>query len=1633
MVSVPRDRVTAVNTRTGPEWIVSSGTTGQTGNTTSTDGPGGDPRPGSGAAAELVRLYARHTPETEATGGAELPGPATVVDTHLALGAHREPGRAAVRVAAAGGDAVTVDIVTDDMPYIVESALAGIGRAGGTARRVVHPILVVHRAADGTLTGVDTAADPTDPTEGASVESWMHVDVVSSGDLDPDALHAELEHTLSAVRQVVDDTAAMTLRARALADDLSGTGAATAADTDEDDVHPAEVADLLRWLVDDHFVFVGYRHYSRRTDDGGDPDGRLRPDTDTGLGVLRPGDAGANVFLPEETGAADPAGLLLFTRASERSRVLRAVHPYYVGVRTRDADGTVTGEHRFLGMLTVPARHESVLDIPVVARRIRGAIRRAGFPADSYSGQQMLEVFSQLPRAELFTSSQARLHDTAVGVLEAGARRAVRLFVHPDPYRRFLSCLVYLPRDRYTTATRLKITDILRTRLGGTDVSYTAQVGDVELALLHLTITTDPGAEPVTVDLAELQVHVAEATRTWDDLLVAALGDAGPAARPMLAGVPESYKATVTPLRAVEDLRRLMTLGEKGEDAFDLRLYRSIEGDIRFALYVGDDPVTLTGVLPLLQQLDVEVVDERPYEFRRPDGRRCWLYDFGLRPPQPAGAPAVPTVTVEDAGRRFEEAFAAAWRGDAESDRFSALVLRAGLHWREAAVLRAYSRYTRQLGGLFTLQYTAGVLVAHPQVAQGLIALFRARFDPATADADERDAAHQRALGNVTTLIDQVSGLDADRILRGLLAVIEATLRTNWFRGRPFFSFKLDPAAVPDMPLPRPRFEIFVYSPAVEGVHLRFGPVARGGLRFSDRQQDYRTEVLGLVKAQAVKNAVIVPVGAKGGFVVRRPGPAPEHVRDCYRTFISGLLDITDNLLTHADGATETLPPTDVVRHDGDDSYLVVAADKGTATFSDLANSVAESYGFWLGDAFASGGSVGYDHKAMGITARGAWESVKRHFRELGVDTQREEFTVVGVGDMSGDVFGNGMLLSEHIRLVAAFDHRHVFVDPTPDAATSYAERRRLFELPRSSWADYDTSLISAGGGVWPRTAKKVPVGPEIRAALGLADTVTAMSPPELIHAILLAPADLLWNGGIGTYVKASGETDGEVGDKANDAIRVDGRALRVRVVGEGGNLGLTQRGRIEFARHGGPDGAGGRVNTDAIDNSAGVDCSDHEVNIKILLDRPVADGSLDRDARNELLASMTDEVSALVLADNVAQNQVLGVARAHAPGMVGVHARMVTDLAGRTGLDRTLEVLPDEAGFARLAADGLGLTGPELATLLAHTKLDLTHRLLQTDLPDLPAFAPTLPGYFPHPLRERFDHAVRNHPLRREIIGTSLVNDMVDGAGISYAFRLGEEISAGPDDVLRAYTVTTRVFGLPALWEAVRRAEVGVPIADAVVLESRRLLDRVSRWFLTNRPQPLAVGAEVNRFAGPIAELRARLPELLQGRELDAVQERAAELRACGVPEEMVESAALSLYAYGLLDVVELVELSDREAEPRPGAEVARLYYALSEHLGVDQALTAVSRLDRGDRWHALARLALRDDLYGSLRSITLDALRETPPGTGVDDAIAAWEQANSSKLARARSALEEIGASASLDLATLSVISRQLRGLAR
>jgi len=1554
--------------------------------------------------AAVSALYARHTPDLRGESGDRLPLLHAAAENHLRLAAERPPGEALVQVRAeTGGVGASVEIVTDDMPFLVGAVLVAVSKAGAEVRRLIHPIVVVRRGPDGKLAEVLGDADPAAPPADTVVESWIHLDL----DRQPgDDLQQAVALAVTNVRRVVGDATAMTDRAGAVAERLARQPGGPQADRREATA-PREIARFLQWLVDGHFTILGHRAYSS----DGEPN-------DPGLGVLRD-DVTAAAFAPRAGAiAGGDQDDFVVTRASAPSP-LRAVNPYVIAVLERDAQGAVIGEDRFVGMLTVPALYESVLDIPVVEHRVREAIRSAGFPLESYSGQRMLEVISGLPREELFSASEERLRDTAVGVLSVIGRRAVRIFGHRDPYRRFISCLVFLPRDRYTTSSRLAMAEVLQRRLGGTAVDHTARVSEARLAQVHFTVHTDPDAVgDGEVDLAALQDELGAAVRTWEDRLLGAGGPDAAELTAALPGIPESYKAVAPPERAVEDLRHVAALSGPGD--IGVRLYPGTSGeDRRFTFYLAGEPATLTAVLPVLQQLGTEVLDERPAELTRPDGLRVHVYDFGLRLDEPTRV-ATADRSDHDIEAGFCSSFRAAWSGAAESDGFSALMLRAALAWREVAVLRAYARYARQLGSPYGHQYMATTLLANTPVARALVELFRARFDPAL-DGD-RDAACETALKTVRELIDAVTGLDTDRILRGFLGMINATLRTNYYRDRPFVSFKFDPSLVPDMPAPRPKFEIFVYSPRVEGVHLRFGAVARGGLRWSDRPQDFRTEILGLVKAQAVKNAVIVPVGAKGGFFVRNSEKGPEEVEACYRTFISGLLDITDNL-EHG----KTVPPPNVVRHDGDDSYLVVAADKGTARFSDTANEVAASYGFWLGDAFASGGSVGYDHKAMGITAKGAWESVKRHFRELGVDTQSEEFTVVGVGDMSGDVFGNGMLLSEHIRLLAAFDHRHVFVDPNPVAATSFAERQRMFALPRSSWDDYDRSLISAGGGVWPRAAKSVPVGPEMRAALGLADDIEKMSPPALIAAILRAPADLLWNGGIGTYVKASDESHEAAGDKTNDGVRADGRELRVKVVGEGGNLGLTQKGRIEFARN------GGKINTDAIDNSAGVDCSDHEVNIKILLDRLVASGDLAREDRNAVLAEMTDEVSRLVLADNTDQNVVLGIARAHATSMVSVHARLTSDLVARGGLVRKLEVLPDDAGFAALESAGSGLSSPELSTLLAHTKLDLTAAVLATDLPDTPAFADRLPEYFPQPIRERFPNAIGGHPLRREIVATLLINEMVDGAGITYAFRLGEELSASPTDAVRAYAVTTAVYDLPTLWTQLREPHIPTAVADSVVLETRRLLDRASRWFLNNRPQPLTVGSAISRFAGPVQELQGQIPQLLRGKEREVVAEATAALAGAGLSPELADRCGSLMFCYGLLDVVELVELAEHDREPREPRDVAELYYAMSEHLGIDLALTSVSALERGDRWHALARLALRDDLYGSLRSITLDAMREAGPGASIEDTIAGWERANQSRLVRARSALAEIGKAGQLDLATLSVVSRQLRGLAR
>ncbi|MBF6317663.1 NAD-glutamate dehydrogenase [Nocardia cyriacigeorgica] len=1618
----------------------------------------GLPQPLRGDLAALEEAYFRHVDAGDVD--CVITGITQIFRRHLELAMTRSPGRALVRVYHpddGSGLGAAVQVVTDDMPLLVESITSSLSRMGVSVSEVIHPIFEVERDAEGRL--IDAKPHEVDANgEPGLRESWMHLQLhPSTSRAVLDRVEASMPAVVDAVRQVIGDTSAIRAAQSTLADELDR--AAAAGDAPFPAIDLTDCANLLRWLASGHFTVLGYARYRKVATD----DARPEVVPDSCLGVLRPG-VGTDFDVPVIPGEQP---LLMLTQGLVPATVHRSVYPYFVGVADLGAGGEVVGQHLFIGVFTVTAVHENVLDIPVISRRVRSAIEDSGFDLDSFSGQGMLEVIQSFPRTELFSSDTETLRRTATAVLNVRLRRQVRLFMRADGFGRFVACMVYLPRDRYTTAVRLEMQEILVRELGGVSIDYSARVSESELASVYFTVRmpeAEAGAQgrlPESADTSEenrlrIQRLLDAASHTWDDHLDDAVSTStvlDPSVVDRYADAfPEGYKQDFEPARALADIARLEHLTE---GAIDQHLYRQPDaapGAWRFSLYIGGTGVSLSQVLPVLQSLGVEVVDERPYQIQLytatgAAGGERWIYDFGLlaRPELLRSAldADLDAELLESAARsdavdaeagglraRFVEAFAAVWYGRAEADGLNELVLRARMPWREVSILRTYARYLQQAGFPYSQTNIARVLLNYPEAARLFTELFAAKFDPDT-HSTERAAELET---QVRARIDQVVSLDADRILRAILGLISATLRTNYYvtddegRARDYISMKVEPREIAELPKPRPQFEIFVYSPRVEGVHLRFGAVARGGLRWSDRLEDFRTEILGLVKAQAVKNAVIVPVGAKGGFVVKQPPAATgdagadrqammaEGVA-CYRTFISGLLDVTDNV-DLATGAV--LPPARVVRRDGDDTYLVVAADKGTATFSDVANDVAKRYGFWLGDAFASGGSAGYDHKAMGITAKGAWESVKRHFQEMGIDTQTQDFTVVGIGDMSGDVFGNGMLLSEHIRLVAAFDHRHIFLDPNPDAASSFAERRRMFELPRSSWADYDKTLISEGGGVWDRTVKSVPISPQARQALGLADEVTALSPPELVRAILLAPVQLLWNGGIGTYIKASTESNADVGDKSNDAVRVDGNQLRVNVIGEGGNLGATALGRIEFCRN------GGKMNTDALDNSAGVDCSDHEVNIKVLLDGVVSAGLLPHSERNPLLASMTDEVAQMVLRDNVSQNFLMGLSRSDAPRMLNVHRRVIDDLEQRRGLDRELEALPSEPEMKRRHEEGTGLTSPELANLLAHVKLALKADLLDSDLPDMAYFATRLPEYFPTPLRGRFGAAIKKHRLRREILTTMIVNEVVDCGGITYAHRLNEEVGASASDSVRAFTAVTEIFGLHDIWARIRTADTSVAIRDELELETKRTLDRASRWLLTNRPQPIAVGAEVNRYSRGVRELAPKVHGWLRGHHVTSLTDQSAELIARGAPTDLATEVYGLLNLFPLLDVIDIADITDRT-----GDEVGALYYALNEHLKIDWLLEAVSHLERGDRWHALARLALRDDMYSSLRSLTLDVLSGGDPEETADEKIAYWESKNQSRLGRARAALSELFESGTHDLATLSVAARQVRSM--
>ncbi|MET7692475.1 NAD-glutamate dehydrogenase [Streptomyces sp. NPDC005483] len=1615
--------------------------------TTDDDTPRTPDTPDSETVLAFLQRYYLHTAPEDLAGRdpVDIYGAAL---SHFRLGETRPQGTANVRVhtptVEENGWTCThsvVEVVTDDMPFLVDSVTNELTRQGRGIHVVIHPQVVVRRDLTGRLIEVLTATPyAADLPHDAHTESWIHVEIdreTDRGDLKQ--ITHDLLRVLSDVREAVEDWEKMRDAALRMADELPAEPVAT----DLRDTEIDEARELLRWLAADHFTFLGYREYQLRPDDS------LAAVPGTGLGILRSdphhaGEEGHPVSpsferLPADARAkAREHNLLVLTKANSRATVHRPSYLDYIGVKKFDADGNVVGERRFLGLFSSAAYTESVRRVPVIRRKVDEVLERAGFSPNSHDGRDLLQILETYPRDELFQTPADELESIATSVLYLQERRRLRLYLRQDEYGRYYSALVYLPRDRYTTGVRLRIIDILKEELDGISVDFTAWNTESILSRLHFVVRVPQGTELPQLsdgDKERIEARLVEAARSWADgfaeALNAELGEerASELSRRYGSAFPEGYKADHGPRSAVADLVHLERLGE--ENDFALSLYEPVGAapeERRFKIYRKGDAISLSAVLPVLNRLGVEVMDERPYELRCSDRSIAWIYDFGLRMPKSQNGTG--DYLGDDGRERFQQAFAATWTGKAENDGFNALVLSAGLNWRQAMVLRAYAKYLRQAGSTFSQDYMEDTLRHNVHTTRLLVSLFEARMSP-----DRQRAGHELVdalLEELDAALDQVASLDEDRILRSFLTVIKATLRTNFFQeaagGKPhdYVSMKFDPQAIPDLPAPRPAFEIWVYSPRVEGVHLRFGKVARGGLRWSDRREDFRTEILGLVKAQMVKNTVIVPVGAKGGFVAKQL-PDPSVDRDAwlaegiasYKMFISALLDITDNMV-----AGEVVPPADVVRHDEDDTYLVVAADKGTATFSDIANGVAESYNFWLGDAFASGGSAGYDHKGMGITARGAWESVKRHFRELDLDTQSEDFTVVGIGDMSGDVFGNGMLLSEHIRLVAAFDHRHIFIDPKPDAATSYAERRRIFDLPRSSWADYNTELISAGGGVFPRTAKSIQVNAHIREVLGIEDKVTKMTPADLMKAILKAPVDLLWNGGIGTYVKASTETHADVGDKANDPIRVDGADLRVRVVGEGGNLGLTQLGRIEFALH------GGKINTDAIDNSAGVDTSDHEVNIKILLNGLVTEGDMTVKQRNKLLAEMTDEVGRLVLRNNYAQNTAIANALAQSKDMLHAQQRFMRHLVREGHLDRALEFLPTDRQIRERLNTAQGLTSPETAVLLAYTKITVAEELLHTSLPDDPYLHGLLHTYFPAALREKFPEHIDNHPLHREITTTVLVNDTVNTGGTTYLHRLREETGASLEEIVRAQTVARAIFRSGVVWDGVEALDnqVEAAVLTRIRLHSRRLVERGTRWLLNNRPQPLQLAETVEFFGDRVEQVWSQLPKLLRGADLEWYQKIYDELSGSGVPDELATRVAGFSSAFPTLDIVSVADRMGRDP-----LDVAEVYYDLADRLHITQLMDRIIELPRADRWQSMARASIREDLYAAHSALTADVLAVGNGTSTPEQRFKAWEEKNAPILGRARTTLEEIQSSDAFDLANLSVAMRTMRTLLR
>jgi glutamate dehydrogenase len=1517
-----------------------------------------------------------------------------------------------------------VQIITDDMPFLVDSVGMELTRLGFTMHLIIHAGgIKVERNEKGKILQVL----PHDaPVEKAISEAPLYIEIDRQSDAQTlETIQENLQRVLRDVRVAVADWEKMRQRVFYALEELERMKP-PAVDMEELEESKA----FLRWLVNNHFAFIGYREYELV---GKDEQTALKLISGSGLGVLRDESTSKGMrFFSELPAEARKLVLskriLIISKTRTRSTVHRRAYTDYIGVKRFDKDGNIIGEHRFIGLYTSEAYSSSSRHIPFLRLKVEIVLKKSGLPINGHAAKTLRNILETLPRDDLFQMDTDELYALAMNILYLQERRAIRLLVYKDPYGRYFSCLVYVPRDNLDTNLFYHIQAILQEAFHGLEVSYETYFGESILARIHYIVRVDP-TKPMRYDVKKIEEKIIEAARSWkDDLRTCILEHFGEEkgnelANRYLPAFSAGYRETFAPRLAIYDIEHIEKITPL--HSLEMSFYRPLGAQpsvLHFKLFRPHQPIPLSDTLPMLENMGLRVLGEQPYEIMFKDGATVWINDFDMVYSYPD------PLDVEGIKELFQEAFRKVWRGEAENDSFNRLVLRAQLNWREITVFRAYAKYLRQTGFTLSQQYIEDALAANPTIAKLLIRFFHLRFNPSVANGDEKQMLGLEE--EIVKALDSVANLDEDRILRRYMEVMRATLRTNYFQtdteGNPpfYLSFKLDPAKIPELPLPLPLFEIFSYSPRFEGVHLRAGKVARGGIRWSDRREDFRTEVLGLMKAQQVKNAVIVPAGAKGGFVPKylpTNGSREDILQEaisCYKGFISSLLDITDNFV-----AGEVVHPKDTVIYDGDDPYLVVAADKGTASFSDIANQIAKDYNFWLGDAFASGGSTGYDHKKMAITSRGVWESVKRHFQELGIDAQTTDLTVIGIGDMSGDVFGNGMLLSEHFKLVAAFNHMHIFLDPHPDPKTSYQERLRLFNLSRSTWDDYDKSLISRGGGVYSRSVKAIKLSPEIKEVLEIKKEI--VTPHELIRAILKAPVDLLWNGGIGTYVKAVVESNNDVGDRTNDALRINGEELRCQVVAEGGNLGLTQLARVEYEFH------DGKINTDFIDNSGGVDCSDHEVNIKILLNEVIASGDMTNKQRNVLLAQMTDEVAHLVLHNNYRQVRAITLATNQSVEYLSLYSRFMETQEQAVKLNRALEFLPDNKVLSERKLEGKGLARPEIAVLLAYSKIILKEEVLHTDLIDDPLVAHYLELAFPKTLIQRFPKTLfQRHRLRREIIATQLCNDLVTDMGITFAYQMQDETGASTVNIVRAYACICKIFSMNQLWADIESLDnkISPEVQYRMMLMVIRLIRRGTRWFIRNRPPGFKVEEEIKHFLDCVKRIYEQLPHLLLGEEKENHESKIQELVEANVPLDIATRITATRYIYAALNIIQASMENNANID-----ETAIIYFTLAARLELGWFREMMNAYPVDDHWSVLARASFKDDLDYQQRALIASVLKHSYKTADVTTRVDNWLEKHASAVERWHRVLADLRTHTTIESAMLTVVGRELFDLAQ